>query len=62
MEAKTTAFPQAEAVYGTPGMGQGPGSDTAAKFYGAVLDQRVFWEHTFAHGNKTVFLGHLYIK
>jgi len=42
-------------------MGQGPGSDTAAKFYGAVLDQRVFWEHTFAHGNKTVFLSHLYI-
>ena len=61
---KTMAFPQAEAVYGTPGMGQGPGSDTAAKFYGAVLDQRVFWEHTFAHdgvmefslpaGNKTI--------
>jgi hypothetical protein len=38
-------------------MGQGPGSDTAAKFYGAVLDQRVFWEHTFAHGNKNGLFG-----
>ena len=29
-------------------MGAGAGSATAARFYGAVLDQRVFWDHTFA--------------
>ena len=35
-------------MYGVPGMGAGAGSATAARFYGAVLDQRVFWDHTFA--------------
>ena len=44
----TYSFRWADAVYGVPGMGAGAGSATAARFYGAVLDQRVFWEHTFA--------------
>ena len=44
----TYAFRWDEAMNGVPGMGQGSGSANAAKFYGAVLDQKVFWEHTFA--------------
>jgi hypothetical protein len=44
----TYGFRWADAVDGVPGMGQGPGSRTASRFYEAVLDQKVFWEHTFA--------------
>eukprot|EP01052_Picozoa_sp_SAG31_P032453 SAG31_NODE_3561_length_4122_cov_2.472036_2_plen_637_part_00 len=43
----TYAFRWGDAVNGVPGMGQGPGSRTASRFYRAVLDQKIFWEHTF---------------
>ena len=31
-----------------PGMGYPAGSATAKMFYGALLDQKVYWEHTLA--------------
>eukprot|EP01051_Picozoa_sp_SAG22_P001014 SAG22_NODE_35_length_27276_cov_20.395849_2_plen_444_part_00 len=54
----TYAFRWADAVDGVPGMGQGPGSTTAARFYGAVLDQKVRQRShlltTFLSSHKTV--------
>jgi hypothetical protein len=48
----TYAYRSMDGVAGdapVPGMGHPPGSVVAARFYQTVLDQKFFWESTFAH-------------
>jgi hypothetical protein len=48
----TYAYRSMDGVYGdapVPGMGHPPGSAVASKFYQTLLDQKLFWESTFAH-------------